>query len=317
MKIFNLFLEIAVPLCYYENTKRKWRIMSAKHIVDIKSYDGKSVYGKINLVQIGRLACEGGHTIAKHTHLNWFELTCIVEGEGEILGGDTQVKVKQGDVFLSFPCEAHAIYSSKTSPLTFDHFAFYTADAEYSDRLERIMAVYSRAEKRVFKSFRVKDLLDSCISGILASGEFQNDYLMSSFSLIVLELVRIFKVKSGAGIIGTGVEEPEELCRTLKRYIDTHLFSIGSLSELASLCGYNYSYLSFLFRKVTGTTLSDYYKQKRFESAKLMIKENRLKIGEISNLLGYNSVYAFSKAFKDEFGVSPRNYYKSAKSGEN
>lgn len=285
--------------------------MAGKHIVDISSYDGKSAYGKINLVQIGRLVCEGQHTVATHTHLNWFELTCIVEGEGEILGGDTRVNVKKGDVFLSFPCEAHAIYSSQENPLTFDHFAFYTDDEKYNDSLERIMAVYSKAEKRVFRSYRIKDLLDSCVNGILTAGEFHHDYLMSSFSLIVLELFRIFKVKSGVGIIGGNIEEPEKLCRTLQRYIDTHLFSIGSLSELASLCGYNYSYLSFLFRKVTGITLSDYYKSKRFESAKLMINENRLKIGEISNLLGYSSVYAFSKAFKDEFGVSPKNYYKT------
>ena len=42
-----------------------------------------------------------------------------------------------------------------------------------------------------------------------------------------------------------------------------------------------------------------------------MIRENKLRISEISNLLGYNSVYAFSKAFKDEFGMSPKNYYKT------
>lgn len=61
---------------------------------------------------------------------------------------------------------------------------------------------------------------------------------------------------------------------------------------------------------MTGITISDYYNERRFESARLMIRENRLKVSEISNLLGYNSVYAFSKAFKDKFGTSPKNYYK-------
>lgn len=285
--------------------------MSVTHLLDMQRLEEKyNGPGKIKLVQLGRLTCSPGHVIARHTHLNWFELTCVTDGEGEIYGGDTCVAVKKGDIFLSFPCEAHTIYSSAENPLAFDYFAFSVQDSNYNESLERIMAVYSPAEKRVFKSYRIRDLLDGSISGVLDGGEFQADYLMSSFSLIVIELIRIFKVKNGVAIIGGNIDEPEKLCKMLRHYIDTHLFSIGSLSELASLCGYNYSYLSFLFKKITGVTISDYYKAKRFESAKLMINENKLKISEISNLLGYSSVYAFSKAFKDEFGVSPKNYYK-------
>jgi AraC-like DNA-binding protein len=155
-------------------------------------------------------------------------------------------------------------------------------------------------------------MLSGCVSEIASGAEFRSDYLEAAFSIALLELLKIFEVKREAGFIGDEVlQNPEKLCENIKHYIDTHLFSIGSLTEISDLCGYNYSYLSFLFRKITGITLSDYYKARRFESAKLMLIENRLKIGEISNLLGYNSVYAFSKAFKDEFGVSPKNYHKN------
>ncbi len=286
--------------------------MAVKHIVDFQSFKERDFYGKINLIQIGRLVCEKGHVVAKHTHLNWFELTSIVEGEGYVVSGDSTVAVKKGDIFLSFPCEVHGITSSESNPLTYDHFSFYTDNVEYKEWLERVMANYANPKKRSFKSYLVRELLDGCINTLLSATEFQKDHLTASFSLIVLEILKIFKARRGESLItDAGMQTPEKMCMTVKNYIDTHLFSIGSLSELASLCGYNYSYLSYLFRKNTGLTLSDYYKERRFESAKLMISENRLKIGEISNLLGYNSVYAFSKAFKDEFGVSPKNYYKS------
>lgn len=285
----------------------------AHHIVDFQIVDKKDIYGKIGLIQLGRKVCDGKDVINKHTHLNWFELTCIVEGEGEIFGGDKYVSVKKGDIFLSFPCEVHGINSSEKNPLTYDHFAFYTTNEDYNETLERVMTIYSGAEKRVFRSYLVREMLDSCIHTLIEGNEYQRDYLEASFSLIVLELMKVFEVKRSAGFINDEASQnPEKLCAVIKHYIDTHLFSLDSLTELADLCGYNYSYLSFLFRKVTGVTLSDYYKNKRFESAKLMINENKLKIGEISNLLGYSSVYAFSKAFKDEFGVSPKNYYKSS-----
>ena len=283
------------------------------HILDIAPTDEKSAtYGKINLVQIGRLETTPAGSIAKHTHLNWFELTCIVEGEGYVYAKDVNVPVKKGDIFLSFPCEAHQIDSSFDKPLTFDHFAFYTKDDSYIERLEALMANYSSPKKRVFKSYFVREMLDGCIKELLNKSEFQREYLESSFTLILLELLRTFEIKKTPSFTSNDTcHKPDTLCRTIRNYIDTHLFSINNLNEIANLCGYNYSYLSFLFKKNTGTTLSDYFKEKRFESAKLMIVENKLKISEISNLLGYNSVYAFSKAFKDEFGVSPKNYYKT------
>ena len=288
--------------------------MSSKHIVDFPGTRQRDVYGKIELVQVGRLVCDAGYKINTHTHLNWFEITCVTEGEGVIYGAGKKVAVKKGDIFLSFPCETHAITSSKEHPLTFDHFAFYTEDREYKEALERLMANNADAEKRVFRNFRIREILDSCINGLVTGTEYQRDFLTASFSLLVIEVIKQFNVKHGGSYIGDDMQEsPEKLCETIKHYIDTHLFSIGSLSELAEKCGYNYSYLSFLFKKVTGITLSDYYKKKRFESAKLMIQENKLKITEISNLLGYNSVYAFSKAFKDEFGKSPKNFYKESK----
>lgn len=289
--------------------------MSAKHIVDFVSYRERELYGKINLIQVGRLVCEKGHRVEPHTHLNWFELTCIVEGEGEVFGAGKGISVKKGDIFLSFPCEKHAINSSEAHPLTFDHFAFFSEHPDYMQAFERLMANYANPEKRLFRSYRIRELLDGCINELKGSSDYQKDFLGASFALICLELLKNFDVKRKGDYISDEVNQsPDKLCETIKHYIDTHLFSIDSLSEISSLCGYNYSYLSYLFKKVTGTTLSDYYKQRRFESAKLMINENKLKISEISNLLGYNSVYAFSKAFKDEFGMSPKNYYKAAAS---
>ena len=292
-------------------TKRKEvRVMSVKHIVDILSLDGKQdTFGKINLRQLGRLVCSPGHIIESHTHLNWFELTSVTGGEGEIYGGDTKVNIKKGEIFLSFPCEIHKIVSSVENPLTFEHFAFYTTDEAFCQQLEVLMASYADARSRLFKSYLIKEMLTGCVNEVAQNTRFRKDYLESGFSLVLLELLKIFESRrSSVFITDEGYQDPERLCLSVKNYIDTHLFSIKKLSDLSEKCGYNYSYLSSLFRTVTGITLSEYYNERRFESAKLMIWENKLKIGEISNLLGYNSVYAFSKAFKDRVGASPKKF---------
>ena len=81
-----------------------------------------------------------------------------------------------------------------------------------------------------------------------------------------------------------------------------------NLEELAGGMGYSYGYLSTVFKKVTSNTLLDYYQNKKFEMARLLVLEKKLKVREIAEMLNYSSVYAFSKAFKKHFGTSPGNY---------
>ena len=108
-----------------------------------------------------------------------------------------------------------------------------------------------------------------------------------------------------------GVTEPEALCYRLMNYVDTHIYTMTGLGELAEETNYNYSYLSSLFRKTTSGTLTDYYRRRRLETARLLILENELSISHVAELLHYSSIYTFSRAFKDEYGLSPAQYRKS------
>ena len=89
-------------------------------------------------------------------------------------------------------------------------------------------------------------------------------------------------------------------------YIDTHIYSLTSLEELAEKFNYNYSYLSALFSKITGKTLREYYLERRLEVARTMVLEKNKKIWEIADMLNYSSAFAFSKAFTAKYGVSPK-----------
>ena len=93
------------------------------------------------------------------------------------------------------------------------------------------------------------------------------------------------------------------------KYIDDRIYNIKNLSEISKDIGYNYSYLSMLFKKVHGTTLSYYFRSKRMEEAKKLLKYSNIKITKIAKMLNYSNVYAFSKAFKTHFGESPKHYF--------
>jgi len=119
----------------------------------------------------------------------------------------------------------------------------------------------------------------------------------------LIYLFRDFPLSDSEETLVTG--GADEFCYNLMNYIDTHVFTLKNLEELADMTNYNYSYLSSLFRKTTGRTLLDYYGSCRLRVARSLIRENKMKIGEIAELLNYSSVYSFSKAYKNKYGISP------------
>ena len=93
-------------------------------------------------------------------------------------------------------------------------------------------------------------------------------------------------------------------------YIGTHIYILEGLNELAGHFGYSYSYLSALFSKTTGDTLMNYYSMRRLDAAVMLLKEGKLSVSEIAELLKYSSIYTFSRAFKNRFGISPAEFRK-------
>lgn len=69
-------------------------------------------------------------------------------------------------------------------------------------------------------------------------------------------------------------------------------------------------YLRKLFRKTAGVSPSQYLIRLRMERAAMYLRENR-NVTETAEAVGYASVYSFSRAFRDRFGISPAFFRKS------
>ncbi len=68
------------------------------------------------------------------------------------------------------------------------------------------------------------------------------------------------------------------------------------------------NYLSVLFSKNNDIGFSDYINQSKIDAAKKMMTDGDYKIYEISDRLGYESAFYFSRVFKKVTGLSPRGY---------
>lgn len=94
-------------------------------------------------------------------------------------------------------------------------------------------------------------------------------------------------------------------------YIDFHYAEDLNLTFFAEMFSLSKNYLSGLFKKETGTTLTDYIHQVRIRRAITMINSSSLPITTVAASCGYNDINYFIRLFKRTCGVSPKQYQKS------
>jgi two-component system response regulator YesN len=94
----------------------------------------------------------------------------------------------------------------------------------------------------------------------------------------------------------------------VQEYIEQNLDKRLSLNEVASVFNFSPNYLSQLFAKHTGKGYVEYITNARVEAAKQMLIGGKIKVYEISERLGFENSFYFSKVFKKVVGVSPRKY---------
>ena len=90
--------------------------------------------------------------------------------------------------------------------------------------------------------------------------------------------------------------------------IDSDLSANLSPSILAEHQRVSLGYLSTLFKKETGKTITEYIREKRLQHAVHLLSTTNLQIQTIALHCGIMDVQYFSKIFKKQLGKTPKEY---------
>ncbi len=91
-------------------------------------------------------------------------------------------------------------------------------------------------------------------------------------------------------------------------YIYDHLHTRITLTELADYVSLNPTYLSRLFKKETGTTVSEYIQLQKINTAKNMLIYSDYSLSEISSTLAFPSQSYFTEVFHKLTSMTPMHY---------
>ena len=286
-------------------------VIQEDFLIDFQFINSPKQINDVRLYQIGKKFCRANANVMPHLHVDWYELTIVLGGKGKIYTNNKTeyVEVSEGDIYLSFPADIHAIESDHISPLKYSFLSFIIDGEAVKQTFTKISQDFYEAEKRVFRDQNVSFLLEMLLSEFLTPSYKQEEMLSHILSQILIFTSRNFLYQSKKAV-PTNVSKNEALCYAIMRYIDANVFSIKNFSVIAEHFNYNYSYLSKVFKQTTKITMLDYLSNKKLEYAKLLVEEGALSLTKIAELLNYASVYSFSKSFKYHFGISPSDYKK-------
>lgn len=143
------------------------------------------------------------------------------------------------------------------------------------------------------------EVLNRALSDFMKSNSYKEleDKVILYMESLISEMDNQSKTQLSTGVI-----------REVQLYIQQHYGDDISLQSLAKEFYIHPNYLSRLFKEKTGENFVDYLTKIRMNKVIELLTNTNYKIVEICEMVGYDNPRYFSKAFKQFFGKTPREY---------
>jgi AraC-like DNA-binding protein len=106
-------------------------------------------------------------------------------------------------------------------------------------------------------------------------------------------------------------EENFKKIKKAKEIIITNMTNPPSLVELSEEINLSLKKLKEGFKKIYGKPVYQFLIEHKMELAKKLLSENNFNVNEVSLKLGYSTASHFITAFKNKYGLTPRNFKKN------
>ncbi len=191
--------------------------------------------------------------------------------------------------------------NSKLLPISFKNFVKFTPQEL------KIMQpdIFDSFDKKPFVTFSDSNRALELLYGVIS---YNNQGNVLKTKALMLELVEMLIADNFPKLFSGEKTEKYTVSEQIKDFIDAGQGMAMSLGDFEKHFSYSKYYLERQFKAKYGVGLIAYRDFKRFERACSLLKTHN--ITDTTARLGFSSVYVFSRAFKNKFGISPSQYKK-------
>ena len=238
-----------------------------------------------------------------HTHNDW-EILVVTDGRLKHTINNYQEICDTGYACLIRPSDCHCLeYADKEKP-QYINFVFSKEIAS------KLFAAYNDFEI----DFDTDKPLHFFVSPSLMDYVVDQSIIMQAAEKSVYEKFSILAVSQLLSAFFTNnliknTEYPDWLNAFLHNLHNPKIFR-SSLISVAKYSPYSYSYLTKVFKELTGMTLTEYINNIKITYVKRLLRTTDKSILDISFDVGYDSVSSLNHNFKSETGLTPSQYRK-------
>lgn len=247
-------------------------------------------------------------------HHNFAELSFVVEGSGtEIINGKPH-PFRKGSVSFLLPHHIHEVQLNSTTAIKYNcmfdlHLLFLSpSDRDLANALLKTGLHYP-------SHYDLDDDQASHMSRLFESmkQEYENDRfakesalrskLMEAF-IFLLRTPHPAQYSNPASVLVETRNNMEEILH----YLHVHYQEEITLSVLAKRFNRNASYISRMFKQLSGQTFTDYLHTLRVGRAASLLATTSMSITDIAIDVGFDHTRTFTRAFKEMKGTTPKQF---------
>ncbi len=259
----------------------------------------------LGLYQYGWEQCDCSQSFGPAARNHYLFHYCL-SGTGRLYaensrGESVRWQIKSGQGFLIFPHQICTYIADRSLPWEYVWLEFDGLRAKETVEL----AGLSR-DQPVYKT-RYKDIAETMKDEMLY---IVNHREVSPFHLIGhLYLFIDSFVRSSAS---TNIRHENNLrdfyMKEAVSYIEQNFQNDITVEDIAATCGLNRSYFGKIFHESMGKSPQEFLISYRMTKAAELLKLTGLSIADVGNAVGYPNQLHFSRAFKNVYGISPRQW---------
>lgn len=255
------------------------------------------------------------HTGFNNRYNTWHTLNrnmvmFVHSGSGSIVAREQNYPITSG--CLCFVGSSRFYYTLPDCPEKYDRSKVFLSNQE----LDRVLSLFPE-ELQLKERFAPNSLVYAQVPpqavqqidtifddlALYEDRDYYHDALVTSHYIKLLILLNDYATNTVFPVFG--------MVQKAIEYINAHIHERLSIDETCHVLHVSKYYFCKKFKQSTGITVMNYILMTRIISAKNMLENSDLAIGEISSRCGFSSQSYFCRVFKDESGMTPLQYQKS------
>ena len=258
----------------------------------------------LSLYQYGMEQCAPAYSFGPATR-NHYLFHYVLSGTGRLIADDSkgishEYQIKSEEGFMIFPRQINTYIADPKLPWEYIWIEFDGM------RAREIIETAGLSPDHPVYHASYKDLRENMKDEMLYIAEHHDAspfHLMGHLYLFIDYLSR-----SSSSQMTTSGRVRDFYIKEALNYIEQNFQNDISVENIASFCGLNRTYFGRIFKETVGKSPQQFLLSYRMAKAAELLKLTELSISDIGNAVGYPNQFHFSRAFKNVYEVSPREW---------